>query len=171
MDVVDAGLLLLRLGFGMVLLAHGCRKLLGWFGGPGLERAGALFDSLGYRPGKVFVTMASGAEILGGLLLLSGLLWPVGPMMAVGAMLVAASTHRGFWASQGGGELPLAYAAVSTGLLLTGPGRAALRLWPDADPLEPWRWAALALAVAGAGVLMLYRSARVRHGKGSPDAP
>jgi putative oxidoreductase len=33
-SVQDAGLLVLRAGVGGVLIAHGCQKLFGWFGGP-----------------------------------------------------------------------------------------------------------------------------------------
>ncbi len=40
-DRRDLGLLLLRLGTGGVLAAHGAQKLFGWFGGAGIEGPGS----------------------------------------------------------------------------------------------------------------------------------
>lgn len=165
MDHIDVGLLLLRLVFGSVIIAHGCRKLFGWFSGAGVEKAAAMFDSIGYRPGKVLVMVASGTEILAGLMLLTGLLWPLGPMMAVGTMLVAASTHwaNGFWSSKGGMEQPFSYAVVAAGLLFTGPGEISLPDGIDFEVTLPMRAVALLLALGGAAVLMTYRTARIRR--------
>lgn len=164
MESLDLGLLLLRLVFGPILMAHGCRKLLGWFNGPGLEKAAAMFDAIGYRPGRVLVAVASVSEIAGGLLLLTGAWWPLGPMTVIGTMLVAASTHRvqGFWASQGGAELPLAYSVVAAGLLFAGPGTASLSPAPEIDLTWPIQWSALVAALAGAGALLFYRRFRAR---------
>ena len=44
---------LLRAGLGIILMAHGCQKLFGLFGGMGLNANAALFERLGYQPGHV----------------------------------------------------------------------------------------------------------------------
>ncbi|MFD1505698.1 DoxX family membrane protein [Georgenia yuyongxinii] len=49
--LTDAGLLALRSGVGGVLIAHGCQKLFGWFGGHGLKGTGGYFESIGFAPG------------------------------------------------------------------------------------------------------------------------
>lgn len=52
MTARDLGLLALRVGTGGTPFAHGAQKLFGWFGGTGLEQTGAMFEQLGFRPGK-----------------------------------------------------------------------------------------------------------------------
>ncbi|WP_043448398.1 DoxX family membrane protein, partial [Streptomyces nodosus] len=57
-DRRDVGLLLIRLGIGGVLAAHGTQKLFGWFGGGGIEGTGRFMESVGYRPGRASATAA-----------------------------------------------------------------------------------------------------------------
>ncbi|MGW3315954.1 DoxX family membrane protein, partial [Streptomyces fungicidicus] len=75
-DRRDLGLLLLRLGTGGVLAAHGAQKLFGWFGGGGIEGTGQFMESIGYTPGRTSATAAGLAEAGGGLLLALGLATP-----------------------------------------------------------------------------------------------
>ncbi|MGW0834480.1 DoxX family membrane protein, partial [Streptomyces prunicolor] len=75
-DRQDLGLLLLRLGTGGVLAAHGAQKLFGWFGGGGIEGTGAAMEAMGYAPGKQSAVMAGLAEAGGGALLALGLATP-----------------------------------------------------------------------------------------------
>jgi len=51
---MDAGLVILRLVVGLMMAAHGSQKLFGWFGGYGLAAVSGMFDSLGFRPGRIF---------------------------------------------------------------------------------------------------------------------
>ena len=46
---MDVGLLILRLLLAFVLYAHATQKVFGWFSGPGLGGAAAIFEKLG-RP-------------------------------------------------------------------------------------------------------------------------
>ncbi|MYS75712.1 DoxX family membrane protein, partial [Streptomyces sp. SID5926] len=68
--------LLLRLGTGGVLAAHGTQKLLGWFGGGGLGETGRAMEAMGYAPGRASATAAGLAEAGGGTLLALGLATP-----------------------------------------------------------------------------------------------
>jgi putative oxidoreductase len=149
---MDAGLLLARMVFGLVMAAHGSQKLFGWFGGYGLAGTGAFFESLGFRPGRLFAAAAGGTEFVAGLLVASGLLGPLGPAMIIPVMIVAVATvhwSHGLFAQNNGIELPLLNAAAAAAIALVGHGAysldAALGLtWP-AEVV----WIALGLGILG----------------------
>jgi len=114
---------------GSLMAAHGTQKLFGWFGGYGLAGTAGFFEGLGFRPGRVFATVASASEVAGGLLLALGLLGPVGPALMLAVMIVAMiSVHwpNGLFAATNGVEVPLLYATGAVALALTGPGRYSL---------------------------------------------
>jgi putative oxidoreductase len=126
---VGIGLLLARVVVGLLLAAHGTQKLLGWFGGYGLEKTGDFFAQLGFRPGRAFAAAAALTEITGGLLIALGWLGPIGPALMISVMIVAAVTvhwGHGLLATSNGIELPLLYSAVGVGLALTGFGAYSL---------------------------------------------
>ncbi|MEU0601442.1 DoxX family membrane protein [Streptomyces sp. NPDC006393] len=162
-DRRDVGLLLLRLGTGGVLAAHGAQKLLGWFGGAGLEGTGQFMESVGYRPGKASATAAGLAEAGGGLLLALGLATPAAGAAAAGAMTGAAAVHApsGFFAQGGGYEYAASLGLTAAGLAISGPGRLsvdhALGHAVDRGWMVP---ASFAVTAAGTALVI---GARVRH--------
>src|SRR4030081_3996499 len=87
--LLNLGLLLIRVIFGLTMVAHGAQKLFGWFGGYGLAGTGGFFEGLGFRPGPFFAAAAGLAETLGGLLLVVGLFEPVGALAVIAVMIVA----------------------------------------------------------------------------------
>src|SRR5947199_6017965 len=110
---MDAGLLVARTVFGLVMAAHGSQKLFGWFGGYGLAGTGGFFEQLGFRPGRLFAALASVSELVAGLLIALGFLGPVGPALLLSVMIVAAVTvhcGKGFFATSNGIELTVLYA-------------------------------------------------------------
>lgn len=163
---LSAGLLVGRVFVGLLMAAHGSQKLFGWFGGHGLVGTGAFFESLGFRPGRVFAALAAATEFVGGLLIALGLLGPVGPALMLAVMLVAVgSVHwrNGVFATANGIELPSLYAAGAVALALTGPGLFSLdamfgleQLWTPAAA-----WVVLGVAALGSiGALALRRQAQ-----------
>ena len=126
---MDAGLLLARVTLGALMAAHGSQKLFGWFGGYGLTGTGGFFESLGFRPGRLFAAAAAAAEVTGGVLLAAGLFHPIGAALILSVMVVAAATvhwHNGLFAASNGIEVPLLYAVGAVALALTGPGLYSL---------------------------------------------
>jgi putative oxidoreductase len=126
---VSAGLLVVRLVVGLLMAAHGSQKLLGWFGGHGIAGTGVFFEQLGFRPGRLFATVASVTEIVSGILVALGLLGPIGPALMLSVMIVAAvSVHwkNGIFAQSNGIELALFYGTVAVALALIGFGTYSL---------------------------------------------
>jgi putative oxidoreductase len=152
MGIMDAGLLLARMVFGLLMAAHGTQKAFGWFGGYGLAGTGGFFEQLGFRPGRVFAAAAAGTEITAGLLVALGLLGPLGPALIVSVMIVAMATvhwQHGLFAQNNGIEVPLLYAVAASAIALIGNGGYSLDAvlgltWPAAVV-----WTALGLGVIG----------------------
>ena len=159
---MDSGLFLARVVFGLLMAAHGSQKLFGWFGGYGLAGTGGFFESLGFRPGKLFAAAAGGTEFAAGLLVALGVLGPLGPALIVSVMVVAMATvhwANGLFSQNNGIEVPLLYAAGVAAIALIGNGAysldAALGLsWP-AEVI----WIALGLGVLGGFANLLIRRA------------
>jgi putative oxidoreductase len=154
-QLLDLGLLLIRVVLGLIFGAHGAQKLFGWFGGYGLAGTGGFMESLGFRPGKTFAAEAAFGEFVGGVLFALGFLGAVGPALMLSVMIVAIITvHRKnpFFVTTNGMEHPLMFATVAVGIALTGPGRYSLdAALGDYRLLTPQAtWITLAIGVVGA---------------------
>lgn len=150
MTAIDTGLLILRIVVGLLMIAHAMQKLTGAFSGDGFAKTAAIFDLIGFKPGRVTVAIAIGVELGGGALLIIGLFTPLAAAALAGTLVVAASVHwkNGLWGSKGGIELPAMLAIVATGLALIGPGRFALDYATDLYPAEWLRWTATVVGLA-----------------------
>jgi putative oxidoreductase len=123
------GLLILRVGIGLILAAHGAQKLFGWWGGPGMVKWAESVQRLRIRPAKPWAWIAALSEFGGGLLLALGLLSPLGSLAIIGAMAVAVATvhlANGFWNGKRGYEFNLSLTVAAAALALTGPGAYSL---------------------------------------------
>jgi len=63
---MNAGLLLIRLVVGVLLVGHGTQKLFGWLGGYGIDGTGQYFEGIGFRPGRTLAALAGLTETFGG---------------------------------------------------------------------------------------------------------
>ena len=124
-DLLNSGLLLLRLLLGILLVAHGALK---FFQGGGLDAEAALLTKDGLRGGKPAAALSALIQIGAGSLLAAGFLTPLAGAGAIGAMMVAvcAKARNGFWVPQDGLEFPLIFALLSVTATLTGPGEWSL---------------------------------------------
>jgi len=151
---MSAGLLLIRLVVGVLLVGHGTQKLFGWLGGYGIDGTGQYFEGIGFRPGRTFAALAGLTETFGGLLLFLGLMQPLAAILIIATMTTAiGSVHlgHGWFAATNGPEVPILYATVAAAVALTGPGSysgdaifALLPLWTPAVKL-----AAIAIGLVG----------------------
>ena len=163
---MDAGLLIGRIAFGLLMAAHGSQKLFGAFGGHGLAAVSGMFESLGFRPGRLFAFAAAAAEVSSGVLVAAGLLGPIGPALMLSVMIVAAVTvhwQNGLFAMSNGIEVPLLYGVGAATLTLTGFGRYSLdaALGLSAFWTPGVEWLALALGIVLGFVNLAMRRAHV----------
>jgi len=84
----DFALTILRVVLGIVFFAHGCQKMLGWFGGNGFSGTMNFFTNNMHIP-AVFAFLAIAAEFFGGLGLLLGVLARIAAFGITMNMLVA----------------------------------------------------------------------------------
>jgi putative oxidoreductase len=123
------GLLILRLGIGLILAAHGAQKLFGVWGGSGMAKWAESVQRLRIRPATPWAWVAALSEFGGGLLLAFGLLSPLGSLAITGAMLVAIATvhlANGFWNGKRGYEFNLSLIVGAAAVAFTGPGTYSL---------------------------------------------
>lgn len=101
-------LTLLRIATGAVFIAHGAQKVLGLFGGPGLDGFAQWSATLGIPSWLAYA--AAFAEFIGGLLLVSGIGASLGALLTAAVMLGAiwfVHLDKGFFSQNGGYEYPL----------------------------------------------------------------
>ena len=150
---MDAGLLVGRAVFGLLMAAHGTQKLFGWFGGYGLTAVSGFFESLGFRPGRFFAATAATVEIVGGLLLAAGFLGPIGPALILSVMIVAAiSVHlaNGVLGANSM-EVTILYGAGAVTFALAGPGAYSLDSLAGISAVWTPEIAGIALAIGVIG--------------------
>src|SRR3954463_2757589 len=126
---MHTGLFLIQLTVGALVFGHGAQKLLGWFGGFGLDGTAGYMESIGLRHGRLMAVVGGANEMLGGALVATGLFMPLGAALVGAAMVVASRTdHRGkgLWIWNYGAEHVLTNAAVVVGLAIAGPARWSL---------------------------------------------
>jgi putative oxidoreductase len=122
MDEYNLALLIIRVGAGITMAAHGYAK---FFKGGKIEGTARWFDSMGMRPGKLNAYAAAGGEIAAGLCLALGLLTSFAGLGFVGLMTVAAvTTHakNGFFIIKEGWEYVFILGLIGVTVAMLGPG-------------------------------------------------
>ena len=122
-------LLVLRVALAVVIFPHGVQKLLGWFGGPGIDGTMQLFASLGVPATIAVLVIVS--DFFGSLALAIGLLGRVAAfgttMVMLGAMALVHAPNGFFlnWNGDQAGEgiqFHLLVLAVSVVVMVKGSG-------------------------------------------------
>jgi len=124
---VDLGLLIVRIGLGIMYMLHGFPKL---FGGPEYwAQVGSASSALGIDFAHVFLGfMAAFAEFFGGIFLIFGILFTPSLLLLIATMIVAVASHITQGDSFNIYSHALTNALVFFGLLFTGPGSFHLKL-------------------------------------------
>ena len=150
---MNVGKLALRIVIGGLFIGHGTQKLLGWFGGSGLEGTDKTMEALDMQPARRN-SIASGMTEAGcGALLVVGLGTPFAVAGLIGIMITAVrKVHwkNGPWNSNGGWEYNAVIIAALTALADSGPGPVSLDAALGRERSGS-RWALAALALGAAG--------------------
>ena len=128
------GLLILRVGLGVVLAAHGLQKLFGWWGGQGLTGFRNSLSDVGYQHADILAYVSAGGEIVAGALLVLGLFTPVAAAGALAFLIngllatISAQPHQHTFTYflPDGHEYQITLIAMAVAVILAGPGRYSL---------------------------------------------
>jgi len=128
--------LLLRLTLAAVMFPHGAQKLLGWFGGYGLDATLGFFGQLGIpAPLGVLVIMIESVGAVALALGLGSRIWAAGLIAVMAGAAITVHLPHGFFMNWSGGqggegfEYHLLAIALSASVVARGAGAFALEDW------------------------------------------
>jgi putative oxidoreductase len=128
------GLLILRVGLGVVLGAHGLQRLFGWWGGQGLGGFKNSLSDVGYQHADILAYVGSAGEVVAAVLLVLGLFTPVAAAGALAFLInellatVSAKPHSHTFTYflPDGHEYQITLVVMAMAVILAGPGRYGL---------------------------------------------
>lgn len=127
------GLLILRVGLGAVLGAHGLQKLFGWWDGQGLTGFKNSLSDIGYQHADFLAYASAGGEIVVAVLLVLGLFTPLAAAGALALLInglcasISAQHSRSWWFFlPDGHEYQISLIVMAVAVILIGPGRYGL---------------------------------------------
>ncbi|MFQ5482100.1 MAG: DoxX family protein [Nitrospinaceae bacterium] len=128
----DYGQVSLRVGLGVVFLAHGGQKLFGLFGGSGLSGAIGFVEMMGFHPAFIWGTLLACTEFFGGLLALIGLFTRWAGLSLAGVMATAILTvhlKNGLFLADKGFEYAGSLLCMAVALIILGGGKLSVDGW------------------------------------------
>ena len=128
------GLLVLRVGLGVVLGAHALQKLFGWWGGQGVTGFKNSLSDAGYQHADILAYVSAGGELVAAALLVLGLFTPLAAAGAlaflINGLLVTMSakphSHSFPFFLPDGHEYQITLIVLAVAVILSGPGRYGL---------------------------------------------
>ena len=121
----NTGLLILRVGLGVMMVVHGFPKLAG--GPAGWEGLGGSMNVVGITFLPVFWGLMAGlAEAIGGLYLILGIFFRPVNILLTFTMIIAALVHFGKGEGIGGASHAVELGIVFFSLIFIGPGKYSI---------------------------------------------
>lgn len=116
----------LRLGLGIIFIAHGLQKVFGVLGGPGMGGYTEMLAGMGFAPAVLWAYVSAYAELLGGLCVLIGLWTKIAStVLLVNIAVAAIVVHlpQGFFMAHNGVEYTFLIACAAVSLIMLGTGK------------------------------------------------
>lgn len=127
--MIDLGILILRLGVGIMFIAHGLQKAAGMFAGPGIRGFSEMLSGLGFAPALFWAYLAGYTELIGGIFLILGIfVRSASGLLLILIVVAAVKVHlsKGFFLSAGGFEYTFIIACACAALILLGGGKFSI---------------------------------------------
>ncbi len=127
--LLSISLLLLRGTIGIILFVVGSGKVLGWFGGFGMEQTIKMFSQI--RISAPLIYLSSYTEFIGGMLITIGLFTrPVAAAVVINMSVATIVTLPNGFLGTNGAVLPFTFLACTIVILISGPMNYSLdNLW------------------------------------------
>ncbi len=119
----------LRLSLGVVFVTHGLQKVLGLFGGSGMDNFTKTVSNLGFVPADLWAYAAAYVELVGGICLIIGFGTRIAAALIFILIVVAGvKVHlpNGFFLAKGGVEYTFVIAFSCISLMLLGTGKLGI---------------------------------------------
>jgi putative oxidoreductase len=123
--MIDLGILVLRVGLGVMFFAHGLQFAFAKLGGPGVEGFSKMLSGLGFTPATFWAYLAAYTTLLGGACLILGVFTRASAFaLFFFITLAAVKVHlaKGFFLQAGGFEYNFVIACGCIALILFGGG-------------------------------------------------
>jgi putative oxidoreductase len=126
---MDRASLVLRLGLGIMFLAHGLQMAFGLFGGPGVAGFAKMLGHMGMIQPMAWAYLAALTTLIGGIFLIIGFgtRWATIPLtIFMGVALVKVHLSKGFFLMQGGYEYNFVILCSLLALFILGSGKYSI---------------------------------------------
>jgi putative oxidoreductase len=121
----STGLLIMRVGLGIMMILHGYPKLAG--GSEKWSKVGGAMANMGVKAyPEIWGLAASLTEVLGGLFLILGFFFRPSCLLLIFTMIVAAMAHLGKGDGVMGASHAIELGIVFMGLFILGPGKYSI---------------------------------------------
>lgn len=119
----------LRIGLGIVFVAHGLQKALGMFGGSGIDGFSQMLSGSGFPSASILAYIVAYIELIGGACLILGLFTRLAALLIAIVMIVAMwKIHfaKGLFLANGGFEYNLVIISACISLIIFGSGKLGI---------------------------------------------
>ena len=125
----DWAILPLRIGLGILFIAHGLQKAFGSFNGPGIDGFAGTLSKLGLAPSIIFAYIVAYIQLLCGIGLVLGLCTRISSALLMALTVIATISinfKNGFFLVNGGFDFNFIIIVCCLSLLMSGSNKLSI---------------------------------------------